>query len=51
VTTHYNKTTAEDYVEQAFKKTVKIHRSLPSGGILVFLTGKKEILYLEHRLK
>ena len=51
VTMHYNKTTSEEYLEQAFRKTVKIHRSLPAGGILVFLTGKKEIQYLEKRLK
>lgn len=51
VTQHYNKTTQEDYVEQAFNKVVKIHRSLPAGGILVFLTGKKEIQYLQKRLK
>ena len=43
VTIHYNKTTKEDYAEQAFLKIVKIHKNLPQGGILVFLTGKKEI--------
>ena len=41
----------EDYVEEAFKKVVKIHKNLPSGGILVFLTGKKEITYLCKRLE
>ena len=51
VTTHYNKVTSEEYEEQAFRKIVKVHRNLPSGGILVFLTGKKEIQYLEKRLK
>lgn len=51
VTTHYNKVTKEDYVEQAYKKVLKIHRNLPAGGILVFLTGKKEITYLQKRLK
>ena len=51
VTIHYNKVTKEDYVEQAYKKCVKIHRQLPPGGILVFLTGKKEILYLQRRLR
>jgi ATP-dependent RNA helicase DHX37/DHR1 len=30
---------------------MKIHKNLPPGGILVFLTGKKEIQYLEKRLK
>lgn len=51
VSQHYNKTTKDDYVEEAFKKIVKIHRNLPAGGILVFLTGKKEIQYLQKRLK
>ena len=31
-------------------QTCKIHRKLPYGGILVFLTGKKEILNLCRRL-
>ena len=38
-------------MEEAFKKVVKIHKNLPPGGILVFLTGKKEIQYLQKRLK
>jgi ATP-dependent RNA helicase DHX37/DHR1 len=37
-------------VEEAFRKIVKIHKNLPPGGILVFLTGKKEILYMCRRL-
>lgn len=48
---HYNKVTREDYVEQAFKKCCKIHSELPAGGILVFLTGKKEIIEVTSRLK
>lgn len=39
VTIHYNKRTVDDYVGEAYKKTCKIHRQLPEGGILVFLTG------------
>jgi ATP-dependent RNA helicase DHX37/DHR1 len=50
VTIHYNKITKEDYAEEVFKKIVKIHKTLPVGGILVFLTGKKEISYLAKRL-
>ena len=46
VTTYYSKVTKEDYCEAAYKKVKKIHETLPSGGILVFLTGKKEINYL-----
>ena len=51
VATHFTKVSKEDYVEEAFKKVVKIHKNLPSGGILVFLTGKKEITYLCKRLQ
>jgi len=39
VTLHFNKKTPDDYVEEAIKKTCKIHRQLPPGGILIFLTG------------
>ena len=46
VTTYHSKVTKEDYCEAAYKKVKKIHDTLPSGGILVFLTGKKEINYL-----
>lgn len=44
VTIHFNKRTPlEDYAGEAFHKTCKIHRMLPPGGILVFLTGQAEI--------
>ena len=46
VTTIFSKETKEDYQEAAYKKVIKIHKNLPNGGILVFLTGKKEITYL-----
>ena len=48
---HYNKVTKEDYEEETFSKVWKIHRTLPPGGILVFLTGRKEIQYMTERLK
>ena len=48
---HYDKVTNEDYCEEAYNKVVKIHKKLPPGGILVFLTGKKEIVYLMKRLQ
>lgn len=35
----------------AYKKICKIHRKLPQGGILVFLTGKKEIVRMVNRLR
>jgi ATP-dependent RNA helicase DHX37/DHR1 len=50
VATHFSKVTKDDYVEEAYKKGVKIHKTLPQGGILVFLTGKKEITYMCKRL-
>ena len=46
VTCHFSKVTKGNYTDMAFNKVVKIHRELPVGGILVFLTGKKEINYL-----
>uniref|UniRef100_A0AAY4DWG7 RNA helicase n=1 Tax=Denticeps clupeoides TaxID=299321 RepID=A0AAY4DWG7_9TELE len=52
VTVHFNKRTAmEDYTGEAFRKTCKIHRMLPSGGILVFLTGQAEVHSLCRRLR
>lgn len=51
VTVHFNKRTPVDYVDEAFRKVVKIHKNLPDGGILVFLTGQKEINSLCRRLK
>ncbi|KAI8141696.1 P-loop containing nucleoside triphosphate hydrolase protein [Fennellomyces sp. T-0311] len=46
VSIHFNKRTPDDYVGEAFKKICKIHERLPSGGILVFLTGQNEITHL-----
>ena len=47
VVTHFSKRTeVANYLEEAFKKICQIHRKLPSGGVLVFLTGKREILHM-----
>ncbi|CAN9513034.1 unnamed protein product [Ophioblennius macclurei] len=52
VTIHFNKRTPlEDYTGEAFHKTCKIHRMLPPGGILVFLTGQAEVHNLCRRLR
>ncbi|XP_026176682.1 putative ATP-dependent RNA helicase DHX37 [Mastacembelus armatus] len=52
VTIHFNKRTPlEDYTGEAFHKTCKIHRMLPPGGILVFLTGQVEVHSLCRRLR
>ncbi|KAI9783715.1 MAG: putative ATP-dependent RNA helicase DHR1 [Peltula sp. TS41687] len=51
VTIHWARRTNRDYLEEAYKKICKGHRMLPPGGILVFLTGKNEIVHLLRRLK
>lgn len=51
VTVHFNKRTDPDYVNEAYRKTVKIHTTLPDGGILIFLTGQQEVLQLVKRLR
>jgi ATP-dependent RNA helicase DHX37/DHR1 len=44
VVIHYNKLTPElDYIDHVIKKVSKIHRKLPPGGILVFVTGQQEV--------
>ncbi|KAI9918342.1 hypothetical protein PsorP6_012060 [Peronosclerospora sorghi] len=51
VTIYFNKRTElENYVDEAYKKVVKIHKKLPGGGVLVFLTGQREILQLCRKL-
>lgn len=39
-----------DYLGAAYKKVVQIHKRLPEGGVLVFLTGQQEIETLCKRL-
>uniref|UniRef100_A0A2K5MTE9 DEAH-box helicase 37 n=1 Tax=Cercocebus atys TaxID=9531 RepID=A0A2K5MTE9_CERAT len=52
VTVHFNKRTPlEDYSGECFRKICKIHRMLPAGGILVFLTGQAEVHALCRRLR
>ena len=51
VTVHHNKKTElDDYETLAFNKICSIHKKLPEGGILVFLTGKQEIVDMYKRL-
>lgn len=38
-------------MEVALRKVTKIHRKLPQGGILIFLTGKQEIIWMVNRLR
>lgn len=52
VTVHFNKRTPlEGYLNEAYKKVCKIHRMLPKGGILVFVTGQQEVYTLCKKLK
>eukprot|EP00730_Choanoeca_flexa_P002913 TRINITY_DN11227_c0_g1_i1.p1 TRINITY_DN11227_c0_g1~~TRINITY_DN11227_c0_g1_i1.p1 ORF type:complete len:1025 (+),score=270.17 TRINITY_DN11227_c0_g1_i1:211-3075(+) len=53
VTLHFSKRTLvdKDPVAAAIKKVSQIHRRLPAGGILVFMTGQSEILDVCKRLK
>ena len=51
VTNHFARRTQRDYLEETFQKVTKAHKKLPSGGMLVFLTGQDEINTLASRLK
>lgn len=52
VTIHHSKKTELDqYEDVAYRKVCQIHRKLPPGGILVFLTGKDEIQRMVKRLR
>lgn len=51
VSIHFNKKTNSDYLFEAFKKVCKIHNECPSGGILVFLTGRLEVEVLCRKLR
>ena len=51
VSVHFNKRTPYNYVEEAAKKAIKIHKKLPPGGILIFLTGQNEITTTVRRLR
>ncbi|XP_072271861.1 probable ATP-dependent RNA helicase DHX37 [Pyxicephalus adspersus] len=52
VTVHFNKRTPlDDYTGECYRKICKIHRMLPAGGILVFLTGQAEVHSLCRRLR
>lgn len=51
VSIHFNRRTNFDYLGESFKKVCKIHRKLPPGGILVFLTGQNEITSVVKKLR
>lgn len=52
VAVHFQKKTElDDYVGAAYKKACQIHKQLPDGGILVFLTGQREVETLCSKLR
>lgn len=51
VSVHFTKRTADDYLKEAFNKTVKIHTKLPDGAVLIFVTGQLEVNRLVRRLR
>jgi HrpA-like helicases len=52
VTVHFSRRTEHvDYVGAAIKKVLAIHRKLPPGGILVFLTGQREVEIVCRKLR
>ena len=52
VTIHFSKRTElVDFEGAAYRKVLQIHRKLPPGGILLFLTGKREIDQMCKRLE
>jgi len=51
VTIHFSRRTSPDYMNDAIRKASKIHARLPTGGILIFLTGQNEISGVCRRLE
>ncbi|KAL3079361.1 hypothetical protein niasHT_037691 [Heterodera trifolii] len=46
VTIYFERRTPTNYLEATFKKVCKIHEEYPAGGILVFVTGQREVTHL-----
>ncbi|KAI4374508.1 hypothetical protein MLD38_012494 [Melastoma candidum] len=52
VSVHFSKKTEIiDYIGQAYKKVISIHKRLPPGGVLVFVTGQREVEHLCRKLR
>lgn len=51
VSVHFNRKTAFNYADEAFRKTCKIHQRLPPGAILIFMTGQNEITAMVKKLR
>ena len=43
VVVHYDRKTEDDYVAMAVEKVQVIHKTLPLGSVLIFVTGKAEV--------
>ncbi|GAB68694.1 RNA helicase, partial [Plasmodium cynomolgi strain B] len=50
VVDHFLSYTPQNYIEEAKKKVIQIHKRLPPGSILVFLTSQEEIYRLYNLL-
>ncbi|VDO99487.1 unnamed protein product [Soboliphyme baturini] len=46
VSVHFSRRTDDLYLNSAYRMVVQIHRYMPDGGILVFVSGKKEVCLL-----
>lgn len=46
VTVHFARETKDDYVAEAISKTRKIHTRLPPGHVLIFVSGRREVLQI-----
>ncbi|WIA09508.1 hypothetical protein OEZ85_008906 [Tetradesmus obliquus] len=52
VTIHFAKhTELDDYLATAVRKVCRIHQELPGGGILLFLTGQREVQVAVRRIR
>ena len=51
VTLHFDRRTPDDHIPAVIRKVSRIHCRLPAGGVLVFLTGKREIDYVVQKLR
>ncbi|KAK5163618.1 putative ATP-dependent RNA helicase DHR1 [Saxophila tyrrhenica] len=51
VTVHFARRTRRDFLSEVVEKVARGHRKLPSGGMLVFLTGQQEIATVSKQLR
>ncbi|KAF8359525.1 rha-2, partial [Pristionchus pacificus] len=51
VTIHFDRKTPKDFMVAAFRKTSRIHESLPEGGILIFVPGQRDVQLLIKKLQ